>query len=101
MNKTVKPFHRQPLGPDQLKVAGKAFEGALEHCAEVENDMHPLAVRKVLASVIMREALAGEQDEARLQQEALDQLERTARTQAAHAGQANSLTLEARRKPLG
>lgn len=101
MNMNIKPLHRQPLGPDQLKIAGKAFEGALEHCAEVENEMHPLAVRKVLASVIMREALAGEQDEARLQQEALDQLERMARTQAAHASQTNSETLESPRRPLG
>lgn len=101
MNMIIKPHHRQPLGPDHLKIAGRAFEGALEQCAEVKNEMHPLAVRRVLASVIMREALAGEHDEARLRKEALDQLERTARAQAVHASETNTVKLETRRKSLG
>jgi hypothetical protein len=65
---------RQPLGPDELKSAARAFEGALERSAEIDSGLHPLAVRKTVASAVMEGALAGERDERRLQERALFRL---------------------------
>jgi hypothetical protein len=66
--------HKHPLGPDELKLAAKAFEGALECSAEIAKGLHPLDVRKTVASAIMEGALAGERDERRLRERAIFRL---------------------------
>lgn len=74
---------RQPLGPEELKLAAKAFEGALERSAEFVSGMHPLTVRRAIASAVMEGALAGERDKRRLEERALFRLMNAHFTQGA------------------
>lgn len=62
-------YARNILGPEELRLAGEAFEAAL---AEVgESDLHPYEIRKSLAQHIMQKIFAGERDAQQLHDGAL------------------------------
>jgi hypothetical protein len=58
MNKNT--FSRNALGPEDLRLAGRAFETALSEVGD--SDLHPYTIRKTLAQHVMGDILAGERD---------------------------------------
>lgn len=76
MNMNSKSNKPRPLGPSEVKIAEEAFKEALERSAETEIEMHPLLVRKIAATAVIRKALAGEDNKSRLRDEALYQIKK-------------------------
>lgn len=85
-------YARSILGPEELRLAGEAFEAAL---AEVgESDLHPYEIRKSLAQHIMQKIFAGEHDAQQLREGAL------ARTRALEASVKTPLSSNENIRPL-
>lgn len=86
----------QLLGHTQIKVASEALKEALKRSKEFENKIPSPEIRRVIASSIIQQTLAGEEDKTRLTEEAFFAVQRTVRVHPPIR-----VTLEAPRKPVG
>ncbi|MCH8490678.1 MAG: hypothetical protein LAT81_12220 [Oceanicaulis sp.] len=84
------------LGRAQVKIAVEAFREALDRSAEFEGKVPSSHIREVIASSIIDQVLAGEEDKLRLKEEALVQLRQGVRMYPS-----TRVSLEAPRKSLG
>jgi len=84
------------LGYGQIKAASGALEEAVKRSKELESKIPPGEIRRVIASSIFQQALAGEDDKTRLTEEALFEVQRMVRVHPPIR-----VNLEAPRKPVG
>lgn len=80
----------------QIQAASEALEEAVNRSREFENKIPPGKIRRVIASSIFQQALAGEEDKTRLTEEALFEVQRMVRVHPPVR-----VNLEAPRKPVG
>lgn len=86
----------QFLSHIQIKVALDALKEALKRSKEFENKIPSPEIRRVIASSIIQQTLAGVEDKTRLTEEALFEVQRTVRVHPPIR-----ISLEAPRKPVG
>ena len=80
---TVHVLHpRVSLGPDELHIAGDAFEAAIRAVAGPMDGLPPVRVRDILAKYIAERALLGERDPETLRDGALECLNLMTRASA-------------------